>query len=64
MLTARERQIVQLAAEGYKNREIAEMLNISLKTVETHRANVMQKLNISDRVELVRYAIREGIIEP
>ncbi|NMA71404.1 MAG: response regulator transcription factor [Firmicutes bacterium] len=64
VLTARERQIVQLAAEGYKNREIAEMLNISLKTVETHRANVMQKLNISDRVELVRYAIREGIIEP
>lgn len=64
LLTARERQIVQLAAEGYKNREIAERLNISLKTVETHRANVMQKLNISDRVELVRYAIRAGIIEP
>ncbi|HEY8530753.1 MAG TPA: response regulator transcription factor [Limnochorda sp.] len=64
LLTARERQIVQLAAEGYKNREIAERLNISLKTVETHRANIMQKLNISDRVELVRYAIRAGIIEP
>ncbi|BAS26075.1 response regulator [Limnochorda pilosa] len=64
LLTERERQIVQLAAEGYKNREIAERLNISLKTVETHRANIMQKLNISDRVELVRYAIRAGIIEP
>lgn len=64
VLTERERQIVQLAAEGYKNREIAEQLGISLKTVETHRANIMQKLNISDRVELVRYAIRSGIIEP
>lgn len=64
VLTERERQIVQLAAEGYKNREIAEQLGISLKTVETHRANIMQKLNISDRVELVRYAIRAGIIEP
>ncbi len=64
LLTEREREIVRLIAEGYKNREIASRLNISLKTVETHRANIMQKLNISDRVQLVRFAIRTGLIEP
>ncbi|MEW6046079.1 MAG: response regulator transcription factor [Bacillota bacterium] len=64
VLTEREREIVRLIAEGYKNREIAQRLNISLKTVETHRANIMQKLNISDRVQLVRFAIRTRLIEP
>lgn len=64
VLTEREREIVRLIAEGYKNREIANQLHISLKTVETHRANIMQKLNISDRVQLVRFAIRTGLIEP
>lgn len=64
VLTEREREIVRLIAEGYKNREIAQKLNISLKTVETHRANIMQKLNISDRVQLVRFAIRTRLIEP
>lgn len=64
VLTEREREIVRLIAEGYKNREIAQRLNISLKTVETHRANIMQKLNINDRVQLVRFAIRTRLIEP
>lgn len=64
VLTEREREIVRLVAEGLRNREIANRLNISLKTVETHRANIMQKLNISDRVQLVRFAIRTGLIEP
>ncbi|NLG69234.1 MAG: response regulator transcription factor [Firmicutes bacterium] len=64
LLTEREREIVRLIAEGYKNREIAQRLNISLKTVETHRANIMQKLNINDRVQLVRFAIRTRLIEP
>jgi DNA-binding NarL/FixJ family response regulator len=62
-LTDRERQIVQLLAEGKTNKEIAEMLKITVKTVETHRANIMQKLNLHSIGELVRYAIRNGIIE-
>jgi DNA-binding NarL/FixJ family response regulator len=63
-LTPRELEIVKLAAEAHTNREIAEMLGLSEKTVENHRANAMRKLGMRDRVELVRYAIRRGLIEP
>jgi DNA-binding NarL/FixJ family response regulator len=63
-LTPRERQIVQLIAEGRTNKAIAELLNISLKTVETHRAAVMRKLNLASSAALVRYAIRNKLVEP
>jgi DNA-binding NarL/FixJ family response regulator len=63
-LTDRERQIVQLIAEGHTNKAIAGLLNISLKTVETHRSAVMRKLKISSSAALVRYAIRNKMIEP
>jgi DNA-binding NarL/FixJ family response regulator len=63
VLTPREREIVQLIAEGYTNRVIARLLNISLKTVETHRATVMRKLNMSSSAALVRYAIRNKLVE-
>ena len=63
-LTAREREIVQLLAEGRGNREIAGTLAISVKTVETHRAAVMRKLGVTSLAELVRYAVRNGLIEP
>ena len=63
-LTPRERQIVQLIAEGYSNKAIAQLLNISLKTVETHRAAVMRKLNLASSAGLVRYAIRNKLVEP
>lgn len=62
-LTDREREILKLIAEGYTNREIAESLFISVKTVETHKANIMEKLNLHKRAELVRYAIRKGILQ-
>ncbi|MBE0428296.1 MAG: response regulator transcription factor [Thermoleophilia bacterium] len=62
-LTEREREILRLVAEGYTNREIAESLFISVKTVETHKANIMEKLNLHKRAELVRYAIRKGILQ-
>jgi DNA-binding NarL/FixJ family response regulator len=62
-LTPRERQIVQLIAEGHTNKGIATTLNISLKTVESHRAAVMDKLNVSSAAELVRYAIRNKLVE-
>lgn len=62
-LTEREREILKLVAEGYTNREIAESLFISVKTVETHKANIMEKLNLHKRAELVRYAIRKGILQ-
>jgi DNA-binding NarL/FixJ family response regulator len=62
-LTNRETEIAKLVAEGHSSQAIAEMLVVSLKTVETHRANIYKKLNIRDRVELTRYAIREGLIE-
>jgi DNA-binding NarL/FixJ family response regulator len=62
-LTPRERGVVQLIAEGHSNKQIANVLNISLKTVETHRAAVMRKLNLSSSASLVRYAIRNKIIE-
>jgi len=63
-LTPRELEIVKLIAEAHTNDEIAEMLVISKKTVERHRANMLEKLGMSDRVELTRYAIRRGLIEP
>jgi len=62
-LTPREREIVQLLAEGKGNKEIAEFLHISVKTAETHRANIMLKLNFHSVTELVRYAVRNQIIQ-
>jgi DNA-binding NarL/FixJ family response regulator len=63
-LTPRETEIVKLIAEAHSSKEIAELLVISPKTVERHRANILQKLGMSDRVELTRYAIRRGLVEP
>ena len=63
-LTPREQEVVKLVAEGYTNKQIAETLVISEKTVERHRANILEKLGMRDRVELTRYAIRQGLIEP
>lgn len=63
-LTPRELEILILVAEGNTNAEIAKRLFISEKTVQTHRSNILDKLNIHDRTELVRYAIRMGLIEP
>jgi DNA-binding NarL/FixJ family response regulator len=63
-LTPRELEVVKLIAEAYTNRQIAEALSVSEKTVESHRANLLAKLGMRDRVELVRYAIRRGLIEP
>jgi DNA-binding NarL/FixJ family response regulator len=63
-LTAREREIVQLLAEGRSNKEVASALAISTKTVETHRASIMRKLDLDSLSDLVRYAIRNKIIEP
>lgn len=63
-LSAREREIVQLLAEGNSNKDIARALNISVKTAETHRSNVMRKMEFDSLAELVRYAIRNNIIEP
>ena len=60
-LTDREREVVQLHAEGYTTKHIAEHLNLSVKTVETHRRNIMQKLDISSIAELTKFAIREGL---
>ena len=62
-LTPREEEVVKLVAEAHTNDEIAEMLHISKKTVERHRANVLEKLGMRDRVELTRYAIRRGLVE-
>lgn len=63
-LTPRELEILKLIAEAHTSKEIAEMLVISVKTVERHRANMLEKLAMRDRVELTRYAIRRGLIEP
>jgi DNA-binding NarL/FixJ family response regulator len=63
-LTAREEEVVKLIAEAHTNTQIAEILQIADKTVESHRANVFRKLGMRDRVELVRYAIRRGLVEP
>lgn len=63
-LTPREEQVVKLVAEAHTNKEIAELLGLAEKTAENHRSNAMRKLGMRDRVELVRYAIRRGMIEP
>jgi DNA-binding NarL/FixJ family response regulator len=63
-LTPRELEIVKLIAEAYTNKQIAETLKLSEKTVESHRTNVFGKLGMRDRVEIVRYAIRRGLVEP
>jgi DNA-binding NarL/FixJ family response regulator len=64
VLTPRETEIVKLIAEAYNTKEIAQMPVISPKTVERHRANILEKLGMRDRVELTRYAIRQNLIEP
>jgi len=63
-LTPRETDVLKLIAEAYTNKQIAEILHLSEKTVESHRGNVLSKLGMRDRVELVRYAIRRGLVEP
>jgi DNA-binding NarL/FixJ family response regulator len=63
-LTDREREVLQLIAEGLSSKEIASMLGISLKTVDSHRSNLMEKLDIHKLASLVRFAIRAGLIEP
>ena len=63
-LTSRERQVVQLVAEGKSTKQVAALLGITLKTAEFHRARVMKKLDVHDVAGLVRYAIREGLIAP
>lgn len=61
-LTSRERELLQLAAEGKTNSEIAELLSISPRTVEVHRSNMMHKLNLKSQIDLVRYALKRGIL--
>jgi DNA-binding NarL/FixJ family response regulator len=63
-ITGREEEILKLVAEGHSSRQIADLLVISVKTVERHRSNLLQKLGLKDRLELTRYAIRVGLIEP
>lgn len=63
-LSLRESEVVKLIAEGHDSRQIAGLLSISVKTVERHRTNILRKLNMRDRVDVTRYAIRTGIIEP
>jgi len=62
LLTDREKEVLQLLAEGRANKEVATVLELSLSTVETHRANLMQKLNLHNTAEIVLYAVRKGII--
>lgn len=62
LLTGREREVLTLIAEGMHNRDIAERLTISVKTVSRHRENIMRKLNLHDRVDLVKYAVEKGLI--
>lgn len=64
LLTARERQVIQLIGEGHSTKQIATLLGISVKTVDTHRTKLMSKLDIHQTAGLVRYAIRRGMIEP
>jgi two-component system response regulator NreC len=63
LLTAREREVLKLIAEGNTNQEIADALHLSRKTVESHRANIMRKLDLHDVTELVKYALRTGLIQ-
>jgi len=62
LLTAREREVLQLVAEGRSNKEVAALLNLSLYTVETHRTHILQKLNLHSVPDLILYAVRKGII--
>jgi DNA-binding NarL/FixJ family response regulator len=64
ILTPREEEIVKLIAEGHSSKEIANILVISAKTVDRHRANILQKLGMRDRLDLTRFAIRAGLVEP
>lgn len=64
ILTPREEEIIKLVAEGYSSKRIAETLTISIKTVDRHRANILGKLGMRDRLELTKYAIRVGLVEP
>ncbi|MFI6942748.1 response regulator [Streptomyces sp. NPDC050418] len=63
ILTPREEEVLKLVAEGHSSKEIADLLFISIKTVQRHRGNLLQKLGLRDRLELTRYAIRVGLIE-
>jgi DNA-binding NarL/FixJ family response regulator len=63
-LSPREQEVVKLVAEAHTNKEIAAILHVAEKTVESHRANLLRKLGMRDRVELVRYAIRRGLVDP
>lgn len=62
-LTPREREVLQLIAEGYTNKEIAEIMSLSVKTVQSHRTNLMNKLDLHDRGDLIKYAIQKKIID-
>jgi DNA-binding NarL/FixJ family response regulator len=62
LLTSREREILQMLAEGKSNKDVANLLNLSLHTVETHRSNILQKLNLHSVPELILYAVRKGIV--
>jgi DNA-binding NarL/FixJ family response regulator len=62
LLTTREREILQLVAEGKSNKDVANLLNLSVYTVETHRSNIMEKLNLHGMPELILYAVRKGVI--
>ena len=62
LLTPRERELLQLIAEGKSNKDVANMLNLSLYTVETHRSNILSKLNLHSVPELILYAVRKGVI--
>ena len=62
-LTKREKEILSLVAKGYSNKEIAEMLFLSVKTIETHRSHIVEKLQLRTRSELVNYAIKKGLLD-
>jgi len=64
LLTAREREVLQLLAEGRSSKEASAVLRISPRTVDAHRANIMQKLNLHSRSELIHYAVRNGLVDP
>jgi len=63
-LSGREREVVKLVGEGYSNQDIADLLGLSVKTVQSHRAAVMLKLDLRDVTHLVRYAVRKGLVDP
>ena len=64
VLTPRERSVVQLIAEGHSNKEAAQILGLNLKTVESHRAAAMRKAKVNSTAQLVRYAVRNRLVEP